>query len=85
MKYALNLAEDGRILSVTFEQYASAENVIVDSIPEGNIANFLYKDGEFIYDESPSNSSEDQPSVLDRIEAQVVYTAMVTNTLLEGY
>ena len=76
MKYALNLAEDGRILSVTFEQYAGAGNVIVDSIPEGNIANYLYKEGEFIYDEVPHVTLEEQPSALDRIEAQVVYTAI---------
>lgn len=85
MKYALNLAEDGRILSATFPEYASSNNVIVDHLPEGNIANYIYREGEFIYDEIYPAKQEEVPSVLDRIEAQVVYTAMVTNTLLEGY
>lgn len=52
MKYALNLAEDGRILSVTFEEYAPADAVIVKYIPEGDITDFRYVDGEYISDPS---------------------------------
>lgn len=52
MKYALNLAEDGRILSVTFEEYAPVDAVIVDHIPEGDITDFRYVDGEYISDPS---------------------------------
>jgi hypothetical protein len=48
MKYALNLAEDGRILSVTFEQYATSNAILVDNIPEGDIADFRYVNGEYI-------------------------------------
>ena len=53
MKYALNLAEDGRILSVTEEEYACAENVIVDTFPDGNVYEYRYVDGEYIYDPLP--------------------------------
>ena len=52
MKYALNLAEDGRILSVTYEEYAPIDAVIVDYIPEGDITDFRYVDGEYISDPS---------------------------------
>lgn len=82
MKYALNLSEDGRILSVTYPEYAPADAVIVDSLPEGNTADYLYVDGEYIYDPLPE--PEDVPSQLDIIEAQVTYTAMMTDTLLEA-
>ena len=40
MKYALNLAEDGRILSVTFAKYAPAAAVVVDELPEGDLNEF---------------------------------------------
>lgn len=52
MKYALNLADDGRVLSVTFDTYATANAVIVDYIPEGNISDFKYVDGIFINEPS---------------------------------
>ena len=53
MKYGLNLDEDGRILSVTEEEYASAENVIVDTFPDGNVYEYRYIDGNYIYDPLP--------------------------------
>ena len=49
MSYALNLAADGRILSATYPQYASADATLVDELPEGNIADYLYKDGGYVY------------------------------------
>lgn len=57
MKYALNLdAETKRILSATFPQYAPDDAVTVDTLPDGNIADFLYIDSEYIY--SPRTGSE---------------------------
>lgn len=83
MKYALNLAEDFRVLSVTFEKYAPENAVIVDELPEGNIADYKYIDGAFVHDPIPVEPIEEKPSQLDLIEAQVTYTAMMTDTLLE--
>lgn len=83
MKYALNLAEDGRILSATYEEYAPADAVMVDELPKGNIADYLYVDGEYIHEPIPVEPVEEKPSQLDIIEAQVTYTAMMTDTLLE--
>lgn len=83
MKYALNLAEDGRILSATYEEFAPADAVLVDELPEGNIADYRYADGAYVHDPIPAEPVEEKPSQLDMIEAQVVYTAMMTNTLLE--
>lgn len=65
MMYALNLAEDGRILSVTYAKYAPANAILVDHLPEGNAYDYLCKvsiieqDGEevvyieYIYDPLP--------------------------------
>lgn len=81
-QYALNIAEDGRILSATFERFAHETAVLVDALPEGNIVDYLYQDGRYVYDPLPVTEA-DAPSQLDRIEAQVAYTAMMTDTLLE--
>lgn len=51
--YALNLAENGRILSATYEKYASNNTVLVDSLPDGDIYDYLYVDGEYIYEPMP--------------------------------
>ena len=70
MKYALNLNTDGRILSATFEEYASAEAILVDALPEGNIADYLYIDGNFVHDPLPVHAeSEVGPTANERIEA----------------
>lgn len=73
MKYALNLAEDGRILSATFEQYAATGQPLVDELPEGNIADYLYRDGEYIHDPLPNPDEPAEP---------VPTTDEILNTLL---
>lgn len=84
-KYALNLAEDSRVLSATFEKYAPPDAVLVDELPEGNLFDYRWQDGAFVYDPLPEPEPEPEtPSQLDRVEAQAVYTAMMTDTLLEG-
>lgn len=50
MKYALNLADDNRILSATFEQYAPIGATLVDALPNGIITDYLYQDNQYIYD-----------------------------------
>ena len=92
--YALYLADDKRILHVTEERYVTnvqtdAETVVglldgyvlADSLPEGDMTHYLYVNGEYVYD--PLQVCEPAPSQLDAIEAQVIYTAMMTDTLLE--
>lgn len=84
-KYAMNLAEDGRILSATYEKYAPDGSVLVDELPEGNLSDYRWQDGAFVYDPLPKPEPEPEvPSQLDRVEAQATYTAMMTDTLLEG-
>ena len=80
---ALNLAEDGRILSVTYDEYAPADQPRVTELPEGDVTDYKYVGGEFVYDPLPVVEPEVVPTQLDMIEAQVTYTAMMTDTLLE--
>ena len=71
MKYALNLAEDNRILSATYEKYAPANAVLVDELPEGNIADYLYQDGAYVYDPLPAPIEPepvDEPTVWDELD-----------------
>ena len=78
MKYALNIAEDGRILFVTYEQFAWEGMPIVDVLPDGDTYEYRYVDGEFIHDPLPVEPVIETPSQLDRVEAQVAYIAMMT-------
>jgi hypothetical protein len=75
MKYALNLADDGRILSVTFEKYADKGSMpIVEELPEGNVADYRYVESEYIYDPKPKEPDPappvpDDASVWDELDA----------------
>lgn len=53
MKYALNLADDGRVLSATYAKFAPDDAELVDELPEGNAADYRYVNGEFVYDPLP--------------------------------
>lgn len=67
--YALNIsATDGRILSATFKKYAPSSAVFVNELPEGDISDFLYVDGVFVYDPIPKQEmSEENPTTEQRI------------------
>lgn len=65
--YALNLAEDGRICSVTYPEYAPADAVLVDTLPDGDISDWCYVDGAYVYDPLPVDELEATPSTEERI------------------
>lgn len=70
-KFALNIAEDGRILSATFERFAPAAAALVDELPEGNISDYRYQDGKFVHDPLPATETEETavPTTEDRLAA----------------
>lgn len=75
MKYALNLDAEGRILSATYPKYAPRDAVTVDELPDGNLNDYRYVDGDFVYDPLPEPEPE-QPaeptpneSVWDELDA----------------
>ena len=51
--YALNLSEDNRILSATFEQYSRDDMPKVETLPEGDITDYKYVDGRYVYEPLP--------------------------------
>lgn len=51
--YALNLDANGRILSATFDQYAPLSQPRVNELPDGDISDYLYVGGEYVYDPIP--------------------------------
>ena len=52
--YVLNLDTDGRVLSATFPEFAPVGAAAVKALPEGNIADYRYGDGEYVYDPLPA-------------------------------
>lgn len=56
-----------------------------DAIPPDDVTKFAWEDGDYeevqVY--IPYEVTENEPTQLDRIEAQVAYTAMMTGTLME--
>lgn len=86
--FALNLDTDKRILSATYEQYASEGMPIVEELPHNeetdDITEFRYVNKKYVYDPKPiPPTPTPEPSQLDMVEAQALYTAMMTDTLLE--
>ena len=70
MRYALNLGEDGRILSATYPQYAPEDAVTVETLPEGDIPDYRYEDGEYAYDPLPKpEAPEPEETVYDELAA----------------
>lgn len=72
MKYALNLDTDGRILSATYEEYAPADAVLVDELPEGDIYEYRYVDGEYVHDPLPEPEIVVEPTAQDDTDAMLV-------------
>lgn len=68
-KYALNLDADGRILSATYEAYATTNMKLVDTLPDNNITDYKYINSEFIYDPLPEPIQSQEPTTEDIINA----------------
>lgn len=81
--YSLNLNTDKRILSTCVCLDGFEYENIVDKLPEGDVTEYKYVDGEYVHDPLPVEELIEKPSQLDILEAQVTYTAMMTDTLLE--
>lgn len=69
--FVLNLdAETGRILSATFPAYAPDGAVLAEALPEGNISDYLYRDGAFLYEPLPRPEPADpETTAEERIAA----------------
>lgn len=82
--FALNLGENGRVLSACPSEYAARGQTIVAALPEGDLPDWRYVAGEYILDPLPDAPAAESPSRLDRVEAQALYTALMMGTLIGG-
>ena len=69
MRYALNLSENGRILSATFEKYATDDMPLVDTLPEGDISEYIYQNGKYIHDPLPEPENVEEATADDVLNA----------------
>lgn len=88
LPFVLDLAEDNHVIMASIYHVEIPKGAItVDEIPDEGyfITDYRFENGEFIYDPLPEPEPFDPgPSQLDKIEAQVTYTAMMTETILEA-
>ena len=77
--FALNIdKETGRILSATYPQYATDDAVFVETLPDGDISDYLYVDGEYVYDPLPE---PEQPEPQETETADDVLNALLGVTV----
>lgn len=80
--YAINLDKDSRILRATMQGYADSDSIIVESLPDGNITDYKYIDGEYVHDPLPEPELPTEPESIEkkveRVEASLLYFSMVT-------
>ena len=70
MQYALNLNSDNhRILSASIP-IPNIDEIIVDNLPDGNLSDYLYVNGEFVYSPLPP----EYPTVSEDIVAGRVFS-----------
>lgn len=65
--YALNLDTDGRILSATFEEYATEDMPKVETLPDGDVTDYKYIDGVYVYDPLPEPEPTPEEPTADEI------------------
>lgn len=75
--YALNLSDDGRVLSAAGDQYGAEGQPRVATLPEGDLYDYKYVDGEFIYDPLPKPEPEPKPSA-EALEMVVDHECRIT-------
>lgn len=82
--FALNLAEDGRILSATYPEYAPDDAALVEELPEGNIIDYRYADGAYVHDPLPKEvAAEAERSTEERIAEMEEALALLLSGVTE--
>ena len=81
--YALNLAEDNRILSACniLPNGNYTDMPIVTTLPVGNIYDYLYINGEYVYNPLPQ---PEEPEPEATVEERVTELEAAFTLLLEG-
>lgn len=76
--FALNIdKETGRVLSATYPQYATDDAPIVEALPEGNISDYLYVNGEYVHEPIPKEEEPEAPTEMEQLRADIDYIAIM--------
>ena len=84
-RYGLVLNYDKRIIDAPVQRYAPADAIIVDELPEGNLQDYLYINGEYVYEPLPKPEQPEpveDPTVWDELDA--AYQSGYTEGYQEG-
>ena len=65
--YSLNLEEDGRILSACVCIVGQTYNNIIDTMPDGDITDYKYIDGSYVYDPLPKPEPTAQEPTVEEL------------------
>lgn len=84
--YILNIDKGtDRILSAYSVRNPPKDAIIVNALPDGNLPDYLYKDGEYIYDPLPKTEQpKPQPTQEERIKALEAQLAAYETAYAEG-
>ena len=67
----------------TYPQYATDDMPIVEALPEGDISDYLYVDGEYVYEPIPEEEeTEPTPTEMEQLRADVEFIAIMTGVEL---
>ena len=83
--YALNLNEEKRILSacVVLPNGDYTDMPIVETLPDGDVTEYLYTDGEYVYSPLPKpEEPEREPTETDQSRADIDFLAIMTGVQL---
>ena len=70
-RYGLVLDENNRIVDAPVQRYAPADAIIVEELPDGDFHDYLYVNGEYVYDPLPRPEPVDpepERSVWDELD-----------------
>lgn len=77
--YALNLEENGRILSVCNCLEGQIYEYVVDSFPDGDVTEYRYVDGEYIHDPLPKPQPQPAEPTVEELLNIILGTGGETN------
>ena len=82
---ALRLDADGRVLGAAWHRTQPEGAVIIRlcALPEGDVTQYRYVDGAFVYDPLPETSEPEEQTVPERVAELERQNAMLTECLLE--
>lgn len=86
-RYGLVLDENNRIVDAPVQRYAPADAIIVEELPDGDFHDYLYINGEYVYDPLPKPEAPDpapSASLEERVTNVESDVAALTTAIEKG-